>query len=67
MSYGGSVFEIECRICGRKFTVPAIYSMIPNHPPKGESPSAYPYIPYASCFGSGHVGTNLSIKTQDVD
>ena len=67
MSYAGLVFELECRVCGRKFTVPAIYSMIPYHPPKGEDPSPYPYISYASCFGSGHAGINLGIKNQGTD
>jgi hypothetical protein len=66
MSYGGLVFEIECQVCGHKFTVPAIYSMTPRHPPKGEDPSPYPYIAYSLCFGSGKVGINLSPKTQGV-
>jgi hypothetical protein len=67
VSYEGLVFEIECRICGRKFTVPTIYAMTPKHPPKGDNPSPYPYIAYVPCFGSGHVGIHLGSKTQGVD
>ena len=65
MSYGGLVFEIECQACGRKFTVPAIYSMTPKHPPKGEPPSAY--ISYVPCAGSGQIGIPLGPKEQGVD
>ena len=67
MSYAGLVFELECRVCGGKFTLPSIYSKIPYHPPEGEEPSPYPYIPYASCFGSGHAGINLVIKHKSID
>ena len=50
----GRPFKIECPICGRQFTVPDVRSLVPKHPPKGES--AQPHIPYVPCPGSGGPG-----------
>lgn len=50
--------KVECRVCGRQFTVPNLSSLIPKHPPKGEE--ELPSGRYRPCRGSGTIGRNVN-------